>query len=233
MTISSIHNLPNFWEKYFVHKELKRVRGKPNIDTIVKTLKQLKQNAQCVPTTQFGGNYGYLVLVIPRAEYLRITGQTNITVQTDPGLFNPGRTTTTTRAGSATRSPDAAELASLKAAHEEKLHQFHEYRTMKTILRNQLINSYDEKYLQPLRDSTSMINKTIPEIIKFLTTRYGKVSAEEFERRSSDIKEYLYDPQEPIDTLFDKIKEFSEMCALINKGLTEEQEVHLAYLIIS
>ena len=239
---SSPHNLPDYCEKYFEHKDLDRVRGKPTIDTIVRVLNQLKRNAQCVPTTLFGGNHGYLALIVTPTEYTDLTGVTNIINPTNPGLFRPTtRTTTPVRTRSTidtttennNRPLDAAEIATQKATHNEQSHLYHEYRAMKTIFRNQIINAHDGKYLQALRDKTSMINKSIPDIINFLTARYGKVSAEEFEKRELEIKEYLYNPTEPIDSVYDKIEEFSDLCDLINHKLTEQRKVHLAYLIIS
>ena len=45
------YNLPDYRAKYFEHKDLDKVYSQPTINTIVKLLKQNKQNAQSVPTT--------------------------------------------------------------------------------------------------------------------------------------------------------------------------------------
>ena len=53
--MSSVYNLPNYRERYFEYKNLDKVHGQPTIDLIVKLLRQVKRNAQRVPTT-LGGN---------------------------------------------------------------------------------------------------------------------------------------------------------------------------------
>ena len=54
--MSTIYNLPNFREKYFEYKNLDKIHGQPTIDTIAKLLRQVKRNAQRVPTVLGGGN---------------------------------------------------------------------------------------------------------------------------------------------------------------------------------
>ena len=125
---SSPHNLPDYCEKYFEHKDLDRIRGKPTIDKIVCVVNQLKRNAQCVPTTLFGGNHGYLAIIVSPADYTKLTGVTNITIPTDPGLFRPTARTNTARtrstnnktAGNNNNPLDAAEIATQKATHNEQ-----------------------------------------------------------------------------------------------------------------
>ena len=53
--MSTIYNLPNFREKYFEYKDLDKIHGQPTIDTIAKLLRQVKRNAQRVPTVLGGG----------------------------------------------------------------------------------------------------------------------------------------------------------------------------------
>ena len=49
------YNIPDYNAKYFEFKELDKVYGQPDIDAIVKLYRQVKINAQSVPTT-LGGN---------------------------------------------------------------------------------------------------------------------------------------------------------------------------------
>ena len=57
--------------------------------------------------------------------------------------------------------------------HDEKRRQYNECQAVEAALRNQIIDSVESDYLQPLRNpTTDMINNTIPEIINFLKNTY-------------------------------------------------------------
>ena len=52
--MTNAHSLPDYKERYFEYKELLRVHGKPTLDKIIKVWRQLKRNAQRIPTTLGG-----------------------------------------------------------------------------------------------------------------------------------------------------------------------------------
>ena len=62
--MTNAHSLPDYKERYFEYKELLKVHGKPTLGKIIKVWRQLKRNAQRIPTTLGGGNHGYLALLI-------------------------------------------------------------------------------------------------------------------------------------------------------------------------
>ena len=49
---------------HFEYKDLHRIHGQPDIDALLRMFRQLKRNAQRVPTTLGGGQLGYLALVL-------------------------------------------------------------------------------------------------------------------------------------------------------------------------
>ena len=60
----STYKLPNYKEEFFEYKSLDKIHGKPTIDKLIHLFRQLKRNAQRVPTTLGGGQLGYLALVV-------------------------------------------------------------------------------------------------------------------------------------------------------------------------
>ena len=54
---------------FFKYKEITKIHGKPKINTILTVYKQLKRNAQRVPTTLGGGQLGYLALILSAMAY--------------------------------------------------------------------------------------------------------------------------------------------------------------------
>ena len=73
-------SLPDYKAKYFEFKELDKIHGKPTLEKIIKLVRQLKTNAQTVPTTLGGGNHGYLALVMSDDDYNNIP-TTNIFIR--------------------------------------------------------------------------------------------------------------------------------------------------------
>ena len=101
--------MPDFRTRYFEYPTLQKIHGRPNIDSIITLHRQVKRNAQRVPSTLGGGQYGYLGLVLPAETYNTIPHTTPFTRPTDPGEFQP-RTAT----GAVTRAAIAT-LTSAKA----------------------------------------------------------------------------------------------------------------------
>ena len=85
----SAYNLPDYRARYFEYKDLTKILGKPDVDSIVKLLREVKRNAQRVYTTLGGGQLGYLALCIENAYYNAIPGSTPFIRSVDPGVFNP------------------------------------------------------------------------------------------------------------------------------------------------
>ena len=100
--MSTVYSLPYDITRYFEYKELDKIHGQPNIDTIIKLVKQLKRNAQWVPTILGGGQLGYLALILSDTDYLKIPNSSAFIRPSDPGTFSPGTTGTVTRASTTT-----------------------------------------------------------------------------------------------------------------------------------
>lgn len=83
LTSYSIKNIYS----HFEYKELTKIVGEPTLDFILLLHRQVKRNAQSVPTTLGGGQLGYLALVLPPAKYDAIPSSTPFTRPTDPGPF--------------------------------------------------------------------------------------------------------------------------------------------------
>ena len=87
--MSSPYSLPDYRSRFFEYKTLTKIVGEPTIDTIAKLHKEVKRNAQKVPTTLGGGQNGYLGLVVPAQVYNVIPGTRPFYRPQDPGTFTP------------------------------------------------------------------------------------------------------------------------------------------------
>ena len=76
-----------------------------------------------------------------------------------------------------------------------------------------------------------MVNDAIPDIFSFLHKPYGKITTGQFKVVESEIDDLIYDPATNVDTIFNKIQDFQDLCLLIGKTKSDTQLVDMAYLI--
>ena len=104
LTSYSIKNIYS----HFEYKELKRIEGEPTLDTILLLHRQVKRNAQSVPTTLGGGQLGYLALVISTQKYDAIPNSTPFERPQEPGRFEVHLPTTQETTTNSLQTPVAA-----------------------------------------------------------------------------------------------------------------------------
>ena len=226
----SYFKLPNYREEFFEYKTLTKIHGRPNLEKLLTVFKQLKRNAQRVQTTLGGGQLVYLGLILPQAVYTTIPNATAFKKPTDPGIFAP-TTNRRTRQGDA-QPLTSAEIATQKSQHDEDVRLYNECQQVELALRNQLIEAIEPIYLKPLRNrNTDMINNPIPEIITFLKDRYGKISDPKLQDMERELLEFVWDPTDQPDTVFNRVDEYVDLCEMINQPINDRKQVQLAYCI--
>ena len=225
--MTSVYNLPDYRSKYFEYKDLDKIYGQPDVVSICKLFKQGKRNAQCVPSTLGGGQTGYLALYIDTATFNAIPGTTAFLRPTDPGIFTP-----TTSLGVRATPLTPAEIATQKNAHDESKRKYNEVQAVEIALRKQITDAIEDEFLQPLRNATTdMIQCSIQDIFDFLRTTYGKLSPAQLKAKENTIDSIIYDPSCNVDTIFNKIQDFQDLCVMLNNNKTDTQLVTYAYLI--
>ena len=143
------YKLPNYKEDYFEYKQLSKIYGKPTLETLIALHRQLKRNAQRVPTTLGGGQLGYLALTVTPEVYNSIPNAAIFTRPTDPGIFsltpNPVPTSRGTRAAGPAVAPplSPADIALQKAQYDESKRLYNETQAVEMVLCNQLIEAIE------------------------------------------------------------------------------------------
>ena len=103
---------------------------------------------------------------------------------------------------------------------------------METALRNQLLESVEDEYLNDLRNArTDTIIAPIYEIIDHLYETYGHLSNMDVSNREDALKQFPYDPMQPMDVVFTKVREFQDLCELAENAKTYIQLVQIAYML--
>ena len=119
----------------------------------------------------------------------------------------------------------AAEIATQKAAHDERVRLYNECLDVENALRNQLLEAIDDDYLATFRDTlTGAIMTDIPTIMNELISMYGNITAMELMNRENNVLEFAYDPTTPIDGVFNRVQDFQDLCELVRKAKTDVKE---------
>ena len=233
------YNINNYQSTHFQYQTLDKIHGQPTLESILHLFRQLKNNAQSVPTTLGGGQLGFLALVLPDEAYNSIPNSRIFIRPVNPGPFiinNPHRRTT--RQSESTPDTDstisAAIVAQQKADWERQIRLYNECQSVEQALRHQIIEAIEPEYLDALRNEhTEMVQDDIPTIIAHLRKTYGTITDEELLDREDSLKAMVYDPCHSVDSVFSKIQKHQELAVLLNNPLTEKQQVSIAQKIFN
>ena len=219
----------------FKHKELTPIRGLPTLDTILRLFREVKQNAQSVTTKLGGGQLGYLALVLKPTDYNNIAISLPFVRPVDPGTFNMTTPRPTTRTTSATPpSITAVDIANAKSRHDNQERLYWQCQGVEQALRNQIEQAIETDYLQALHNPTThMVDVSIPEIIEYLQDSYGRITEQALSDKEDELKRFVYDTQTPVDTVFNKITWFQDLCELCTNTKTDRQLLAIAYMIFN
>jgi hypothetical protein len=233
--MTSPYSLPDYRSRFFEYKTLTKIIGQPTIDSIAKLHREVKRNAQKVPTTLGGGQNGYLGMIIAPEIYNTTPGARAFHRPEDPGTFNPmprrvARVTTRGAVHDENLTPE--DIALQKIQYDEHLRLYNEAQAVEALLRTQIIEAIEEEYLSSLRNpTTDMIHQSIQEIFNFLKINYGQLSPQQLKEREASIDNLVYDPSTHINSVFNRIQQFQDICALVNQPKQDYQLVNHAYII--
>ena len=148
---------------------------------------QLKANARSVHITLGGGQLGHLGLVLTAQQYSLLSNQPYQRPPRPPPLVIP-----------AYQLPHIEQTE--QARHNEQVRLFNECNNLEQALRQQIVKSIDDTYLTALQNrQTNTIDVSIPVIIDYLFSNYGRVTPAILQHEEKLVKEMFYDPTHPID----------------------------------
>jgi hypothetical protein len=194
--------------------------GLPTYKTIADVHLKLKANAASVVSELRGGVHRLLGLVLPPATYATLT---NVVFNTP---VNPGTTPNIEAGGT------AVQIHEIVRQHKENIRVWREYNATDKALQQQLINTFDEPYIQGLRDRhTSYNNVSAMQILTHLYTTYGVITPIDIEDNDAKMRA-PFNPTQPIEVLFDQIETAVKFADAGNRSYNPDQVVSRAYLLI-
>jgi hypothetical protein len=195
--------------------------NEPTYQSIHVACTQLNSNATSIFSTIGGGLHGHLALTMTAAEYLTLAGATNAFVIP----HNPG---TLTHVAGAT-GPQISEAVRL---HKEQLDNFQLYHTVDKSLRNQLIATTPEVFIQALKDPTVGFGQhSCLDIITHLRATNGEITPDELDQNSIRMSA-AWHPPTAIEDMFEQLRIGEEFATEGGNTPSAPQMVRLGYNII-
>ena len=210
----------DFKNTHFDYPELSRIVGEPTLGALLTLRNQIKANAQTVETTLGGGAHGHLGLVVSAIVYEAIDGTVPYERPQLPVLdIQPTDT--------------QYQIAQQRHQYSEDLQQYRDVQAMERTIIQQIVAAIEPKYLRALRDrGTNRINKTIPQILKYLFDTFGDITPKEFKQLRDQVESMIFDPSEPVDTIFAEIEDLENIADMAENPMRERQKIDMAYLVL-
>lgn len=213
--------VPNYRDTLFEYSDLSPIVGEPTYESLRVLLNQIKANARSIHTTLGGGQHGHLGLVLTPQQYALLTPQPYVRPPRPPPLVIP-----------AFQLPHVVQTE--QARHAEQVRLFNECNNVEQALRQQIVKAVGDAYLTALRNrQTNTIDGTIPVILDYLFSNHGRVTPAMLHHEEKLVKEMHYDPAHPIDVIFNKVEDLSDLSSAARADFTEQQLINIAYVIIN
>lgn len=211
----------DYRSNYFEHPTLTKIHGEPTYDTLQRLHNELKSNASSVPLTLGGGLHGHLGLVLSPARYAIVSNIPYVRPPPPGMLIIP---------------PNATNQVAMvyRDNHNEHVRIFREVTAVEKALIQQVVAAVDHTYLQPLRNRESQsITMPIYDVIDFLFRVYGKINSRQVATKQEELRQQVYDPATPIDTVFNAINDLADYAARGRVPYTQQQIVNFGYDILN
>jgi hypothetical protein len=204
----------------FPYPTVHPIIGEPNYESIAALHLQLNANAASVQSHLGNGVLGLLYLTVSPAVYATLSAVPFI-----PPV-NPG---------SAPVIPNAAtgpQIANIRAEFVEATALFTKYSTTDKALRQLLVGAVDEMFIRRLQTKyLGYLNVTTRQLLDHLYAQYARISSSDLQDNDVAFKK-PYDPNLPIESLFDQIEDGIDYAAAGLSPYTPAQVTNTAFQLI-
>jgi hypothetical protein len=208
----------------FSHSSLPKVTGEPTFEDLKVIRRLLNTNAMNVASYKGDGRRGHLGIIMNNEEYFAIA------VDVFPVPANPG--------------PSAAVVAGMMASviaettrlhrrlHREATQVYHTYHNVDQVIKKLLIEAFNDAYFSALSDKiVGYANCTSLQILTHLLTYYAMIAPTELTRNYERLNT-PYGPNQPIETLFQKIQDARAFAVAGGQPYGAAMIVDVAYTLV-
>ena len=98
---------------------------------------------------------------------------------------------------------------------------------------HKIVATIDAKYLEDVRDrTTNSINVSVSDLLLHLQETYGTLMPHEFQEKEDKAMKTIYNPRDPIASVFFVVDDLVELAALAATPLSSAQQVNISYVIL-
>jgi hypothetical protein len=179
----------------FPHSSLLKVTGEPTLEDLKVIRRLLNTNDVSVASYEGGGCHGHLGIIMTNKEYFAIA------VEVFPVPNNPGQSS------AVVAGMTASVIAETTRLHREATQVYRTYHNVDQAIKKLIIESFDDAYLNDLSDEiVGYENCTSLQLLTHLLTYYDMTAPTELTQNYERLNA-LYDPNQPIETLFQQIQD--------------------------
>jgi hypothetical protein len=204
----------------FPHSSLLKVTGEPKFNDLKAIWRLLNTSAMIVASYEGGGRHGHLVIIMTNEEYFAIA------VDVFPVPNNPGPS------AAAVVGMTAAVIAEATRLHREATQVYHTHHNVDQAIKKLIIESFDDAYLNALSDEiVGYANYMSLQLLTHLLTYYAMIAPTELTQNYERLN-MPYDPNQPIETLFQQIQDARAFAVAGGKPYGAAMIVNVAYTLI-
>jgi hypothetical protein len=204
----------------FPKKDLPKISGEPDYESIKALTRVLNANAMSKQTILGGGQHGYLGLTMNHNRYNTLTGQAFV-----PPI-NPGPLPIIPA------NADGPQIAAIERTHKECTRLYNECINVGNALKQQVLEAVDEIYLRTLDHSVyGFAIKSVLDIINHLFESYGGITPVELEKNDARIRA-PYNVTEPFEKFVSQIEDSVAFAEAGQAPITVQQVLVIGYNIL-
>ena len=207
----------NYKDTLFEQDDLTPIHGKPNFKTFHKLQNNIKANAKSDYSNLGKGAHVHLGLVLNDVQYAHILTAPSIYLTRPGQLIIPDGTT-------------AHASSNMRIAHTNKVCLFRLVTGVEQALVQKYFATVEENYLADIRNrTTNSINDIAAVMMNHLQDIYGQLMLHDLLKRKNAVKKTIYNPQDPIATVFSAVEELLDFDDITGPLYTQDQVVNIEF----
>jgi hypothetical protein len=194
--------------------------GEPNYESIAALHRQLNANAASIQSHLGDGLLGLLPLTVSAAVYNTLSATPFV------APVNPGAAPDIPAASS------GPQIADIRFTFTTATALFKDYDLADKALKQLLLGAVDDMFVRSLQTKyIGYLNVTTRQLLDHLYSQYARISAADLQDNDVALKT-AYDPNLPIETLFDQVENAVDFAAAANTPYSPAQVVATAYQLV-
>ena len=200
----------------FPHETLTKIHGKPTHETVRLLRQEVYANAYKNKCSLGGGDNGYLGIIMPNSEYLKI--QTDAGIETAVPFNKPN-------------APDATTSeANIKIINQQRM----DHKAMEGHLKKQILDAFkdEREYIDAMDDDCIGFARYTPkQLLAYIAEKYDVISYDELQTNRENL-DATWDSSEPIHRLWSRTQKVKRFAIAGKKPIDDDTIMHALLTVL-